>query len=292
MIDQVSVLILGCCMSRDFLEFQNQSAIQINKFVSQNSFHLLFQEPLPEDITKLKDYIPWKTKWNSSCFELECTTNLDYLLRNYKSDFLIFDTYNMAFDILEIVKNSLKFYLTMSIDLCENKTALIDFFSSQGFYTRIIYSEEISDYMLEKSIKNISSLIKQYYKPHQIILNTFEMAKLYTCNDKLLNFKNDFNIKKINKIMKKSNNLFVKYLGDEIHLIKSPANCIANSNHKWGLYNLHMIDEYYLYLLECFNNIVNSPKKDLRRIKIRFENIIQKKYYRLSYQMGEQDYEY
>lgn len=151
MIDQVSVIILGCCMSRDFLDFQNQSVIQINKFVSQNSFHLLFQEQLPKEITKLKDFIPWKTKWNSSCFELECTTNLDYLLRNYKSDYLIFDTYNMTFDILEIVKNSLKFYLTMSIDLYENKNALMNFFSSQGFYPRIIYSEEISNYMLEKA---------------------------------------------------------------------------------------------------------------------------------------------
>ena len=282
MIDQVSVIILGCCMSRDFLDFQNQSVIQINKFVSQNSFHLLFQEQLPKEITKLKDFIPWKTKWNSSCFELECTTNLDYLLRNYKSDYLIFDTYNMTFDILEIVKNSLKFYLTMSIDLYENKNALMNFFSSQGLYPRIIYSEEISNYMLEKSIKNISSLIKQYYEPHQIILNTFEMAKLYTSNDKLLNFKNDFNIKKINKIMKKSNKLFVKYLGDEIHLIKSPVNCIANSNHRWGLYNLHMIDEYYLYLLECFNSIIKAKKINLNKIKTRFENVIQQKYYTFS----------
>ncbi len=82
--------------------------------------------------------------------------------------------------------------------------------------------------------------------------------------------------------MKKSNKLFVKYLGDEIHLIKSPVNCIANSNHRWGLYNLHMIDEYYLYLLECFNSIIKAKKINLNKIKTRFENVIQQKYYTFS----------
>ena len=76
--------------------------------MSQNSFHLLFQEQLPKEITKLKDFIPWKTKWNSSCFELECTTNLDYLLRNYKSDYLIFDTY---------IRNSQKFFKVLFDDV-------------------------------------------------------------------------------------------------------------------------------------------------------------------------------
>ena len=113
----------------------------------------------------------------------------------------------------------------------------------------------IDDKIIDSTMDNyLAWILSKGYKPEQIILVENKRATSYIDGTLLYNFSGEKQREQINCLLDKIYSSFKAKLPGA-HVIKMPIGTLADTNHKWGLTDLHFCSEYYDYLYKCFDLI-------------------------------------
>ncbi len=284
---------ISSCVSRDIFGFKSEdNGWELNKpsgysvlnyinFVSPLS---LVSNSLDVDIDqfeRLKNYYKYENPNNFSNFFWKCkyydiTKRIDFFLRSKNSDFFVMDNYIFSYDCIELVDGTILTNTSRKIvDFLINRTVLPPI-------KRIIPFLDMPEKLIDQSVEKLSQIIYSIYDKTKVILIDVRLADFFIKDSCLLNF-DISKTKKINSALEAVFKIYLKYFKDA-HVISRPDVIIADSSHKWGLHQVHFVNEFYTdYCLGHINLIVhNSDNIDrIKEIRENFENMLSCKYFNL-----------
>lgn len=245
--------ILGCCVSRDSIEFNREKYIvpRYAAFVS------------PWSMFSGKCEIPdWKIFQNDvSPFTLKCLehdaklSTIDYL-KEEKADWLLLDFADCRLNIVEWTAKGIS--LSYSNIVKNNFNSFVEAFGND--YKTI----KAYDLPWDEFIGRIDYLLEQLlniYPAEKIILHEFYCADMFI--DKHRNLQK-VKFAWMKEYVERANPLFQKIYThceqklEKSHIIRCPENVVADEINKWGLHNLHYHRLYYEYAEKAISVITRG----------------------------------
>ena len=257
--DKVNISILGCCVSRDTVDFNRDKYIVKRYTGIVSPYTILSGAPFNLPIDTLSS--GGISNFISRCISLDAKNkSLDYLAEN-KGDWLLLDLassrlgsiYFREKDALLTYNRSVRIVLPIIAKALNNSSY------------EISYAWQLPIDVLLHRTENMLDQILSIYKPENIILNEFYFSDEYISKTGIL-LKFDNKTIEDNKIlaaiMRKVNYLCKEKLTG-CHVIEWPDNVLADESHRWGLYPLHFHKYYYEYADKAIQTIIkNYDKKE------------------------------
>lgn len=255
--------ILGCCVSRDSIEFNKERYIvpRYAAFVSPWSMFSGKCEVPDCNICK-NGTTPFMQKCVQHDTEL---TTIDYI-KEEQSDWLLLDFADCRLSIVAWDTKNIR--LTYSVAVKNN---IVSFSKQFGNDYKIIKAYDLP---YDKFVTKIDFLLDQLlkiYPVNKIILHEFYCADVFI--DKQKNFQSvklawmKELVEKVNPFLKKIYNYSKnKLLG--CHIVNWPENVVADETNKWGLCNLHYHRLYYEYAEKAISVITQEFDRSIEEYKL------------------------
>lgn len=255
--------VLGCCVSRDSIEFNKEKYIvpRYAAFVSPWSMFSGKCEVSDWDICK-----SGTTSFMQKCVEHDAElSTIDYI-KEEQSDWLLLDFADCRLSI--VVWGTKNILLTYSVAVKNNIASFAKQFGNDYDIIKaydLPYDQFITriDFLLEQLVK--------IYPVNKIILHEFYCADVFI--DKQRNLQGvkfawmKELVEKINPFLKKVYNFSKnKLLG--CHIINWPENVVADETNKWGLCNLHYHSLYYEYAEKAISIIIQELDRSIEEYKL------------------------
>ena len=212
-----------------------------------------------DDFTQVTDL----TKFQKKCIIIDYNGTLK---NNYsaKADYFLLDLCVLSYNLVkaEYPDGTVHFFTGTGWFNRAYKNGLETFFVEDGanlqHIDRIDY---LTDEIIKEVLKNEIEYIKSLgYREDQIIL--IEVKRSYSyMEDNHLHFFAEGDRKLMNERLDYAYTTFKKIVPG-CHVIPTPVTAYCDSEHKWGLYDLHYCNEYYQYLLQAVNSIVSRRSPD------------------------------
>ena len=279
------ISILGLCVLRDFFGMkENNGGFEIDRFVQSISpisavSNSMLQKRIDNSDEIIQNVFHDLTNFYKRLIKQDLEKSVFTYLSERKSDYLIIDAGNCRYNLLKYSAGGVDRYLTIVYE--EKVKKLMD-----GGYlpaeAEIITLEDMKESVFEFYMDQYIDQILKLYNVEQIILVECRGVPFYI--NKHQNRIHYFDYER-NKKWYRDINRGYRYLRKKLkgcHLIEFPNGVIGDENHKWGLYPLHFIPEYYDYGIEAIETIVGKKTDDevdtLRNLKEKYEDILKRKY--------------
>lgn len=268
--EKVNVSVLGCCVSRDSLEYQKDKYNVVKYCAFVSPFTMFDGQTLDLTIEQIAQMGCPNFQARSVYLDIHKGT-MGYL-GEIKADWLLLDVLDARYSVLEW-KNS-KALITNSFII---KKITDPLFSILGKGENPFKREpwELPERYFNDKINEFADKVLEVYKSEQIIFHEFwNVSEFIKANGVLASFdKNTIGINnRQNIIIKKIYNILEdRFKG--CHLIKAPDNVLADEKHRWGLAPLHYFDIYYEYAEKALSTVVKNI--DMREEEKQLEDLRQ-----------------
>ncbi len=218
-------------------------------------------------------------------FTLELKRNIYDFLFETNSDYLLLDTVQYKYDLINIIKDGKSCKITEGMEwYCD----VIDKLKAKSYIDideySVIRSDEELISMLDEAIPKYVEKVLQHYPKDKVILFEILPSDYYYSakEEKIKSFTQDSTdqcVKRIGHCFNKLRNLF-----NGCHVIEFPDNVIADEEHEWGLSRFHFTVELYDYLYKavnliiCEDNTKAEEERKLKDLKAEYSDIYYKKY--------------
>ncbi len=250
--EPVTFNIFGGCVSRDL--FPEDTEYVVNQYVSFSS-PMSVWKPKGSHTVNMDELgcLPFGKKFVRRCFMLDSNKEgFDYLTAK-DSDWLILDFADLRLDLIKYGGDN---YTTITDLVIKNPK---EFTANFGEYERIPFPT------VEEGLKCIEWFGKEIlkrYPAEKIILHEYYMCETYLARDgSVKKFDNLEHIRKVNKLLKAVNTRFYEMCGKKCFRITMPDGMVADEKHRWQLYPMHYLQEYYDFAYDAMNLIVNEKKQ-------------------------------
>lgn len=260
--------ILGCCVSRDVFNLLiEQKEAQVLRYIWSNPISFFSKKPIEKiDENVLGSYdLNGFHKRNLRCDYNKET--LDYIFSR-KSDYLVIDTLNSRFRLLEKDGHTVSLSNPLFHDSVKREKLMLDF--GLGDY-KTISAYDISEKEWTTCFEKMIDEILLHYTADQIILFEFYGVERYLTKDK--SGSRAFGSESVNQarcynsLAKKLNEVLKSHIAD-IHVVEFPENVMAIQGHRLGTHPLHYMDEYYEYAAKAVEIITEKLSINEEKIKI------------------------
>ncbi|MCQ2070990.1 MAG: sel1 repeat family protein [archaeon] len=264
----VQIDIWGCCVSRDIFSIGHRldgaagNRYNIRCFYQECSYVSALSEHISKDITA-EDLSRFElTDFFKKCITADYNKTVIDAFCDSGSDWLVIDLRTLMYGFIELLSPDGKVeYCTDGGPLKqESKYALLRELNP-GFTVNHISFGSFDHYPF---LVKFTDLIKERYGKNIILVAVEEAYDYLDKNGKLVNRTSVPE----SVLTEREIVLELLYLLD-CHYIKYPFNCLADETHKWGLSQVHYVNEYYDYALDCVDIIV-SGKDVMRRLDRRY----------------------
>lgn len=284
MADTIHFSIRGTCILRDTFgitkdskNFSDDVGYAIDRFVQTVSPISAVQSgkinvegkiPSESDVLKLPEFKN-KSNFIKRNFLLDMERQVFDYMFECQSDYFILDMAGCRYDLFNFLDDSDGTYLTY----VPWYSKVIDIFKEKGYIDKdykIINSDDEIFALLDKYIPIYLNKILEHYSPERIILFEIYPVRYYITGDE--NYIGIFSNKEYERLEKRMRYGYnkAKEILNGCHIIEFPDYVIGNKNHKWGISNLHYIDEYYEYAFKAISVIVNEDndaQTELHKLK-------------------------
>lgn len=298
--------VMGDCVSRDILEFEEVKVLQYNAFSSMISVC----SGKSSNVMKLEDLDQASSILTSICSRnsskatklVDFDQNIGNEYPNFVKRCIMFDFNKSVLDYV-LEKKSDYFVLDIldsrhpllingchCITLTNRMRKIVSLLPRQfglNEYKEVSPYTDISMEQWEDCIGRVADRIRNHYTVKQIVLNIHYGVRQYICDSGIKSFSSSTvdEVNRYNVLVKKLFEMLKKEL-DGCHIIEFPDQTVAVKEHKWGLAPLHYHDIYYRYGTEAIKVILRDfsyeeEKIQLERLRVdcseRFELLKTKK---------------
>jgi len=262
----IKVSILGCCVLRDAIAFEDKmGGVVVERFVQFITPMTMFGgrpvlrgDILEPDTLAGADFV-------NRCMYLDFKKLLFEYLSEVKSDYILLDVSNLVIYFYAF-ENGICF--TESRGFLNNEKRILDLMgmSKEGLarYRRGIFDLSVNE--IRYTMKVYAKKILSMYEVSQIILVELYMAEKYIDAESGVPVQwwhNMLPTHSQNAILQIAYETFKQELGN-VHTISFPKETYGDVNHKWGKYQLHYQGAYYKYLWKELMKIMEHEERKLK----------------------------
>lgn len=257
----LKVAILGSCISRDAFRFQSQvNNYEIVSNLEHSSLFTLDYQSFPIEFEELQ--FPDNVKvpaYDKKMFFFELTK------RTKQEFFAAKDIDLLVVDLaIERYDHMLVSYEGVQYDILNTSRFMQWFSQINGVYRQkpieIVGNYSLLDIPKVELVDRYKTLFDQIYAQYpniKVIVVEAQLANETIVKEhKVVPFAKFRNVERSNRRLAHVNAALKEALsGRAVSYIPTPSNVLADCNHIWGLHPLHMVEQYYVYLMECIDNI-------------------------------------
>lgn len=246
--NKVNVSVLGCCVSREVLNYSNKFNVISTVY---SSYISLFEERIPVTIEDCENCISPNFKARNAY--LECNKKVFEYLAEKKAEYIILDFAEVVNDYYQIKVPYATSVKPTKIVADPNIRALLMY--------KKIEMERVSsrNCNIPQIIEKVFSELLKMYPVEKIILNQTTFASFYwDINGQKIEFQNHYrlderNIKKVRDFEMQ----FAQYLPKR-NIIPPLLDAVSHIEHKYGCSPIHYTDETSLQLVQRIENFFNN----------------------------------
>lgn len=260
--NKVAVSIYGSCVTRDILEYETISCLDLKSYFCRQSIVSSLSMPIRCDMKEVKLTSPFQKRQLHNDF----SKNLFSVLASDASEYLIIDLIDERFSLIHYRDS----FITNSTSLMESnyieEPEVIEYKKLNGKY--IFDGKDLDEYL-----DKFSKLILNIYEPEKIIIHkAFMLDNYIDKRGELHKFPINYILenKKVNQRLDYMYNRLINNLGP-VHVIDICKNekiyqikikkmlcsytknkkdlALADENNKWGLAPMHYHEQYYKAVL-------------------------------------------
>lgn len=256
----INVSIQGSCVIRDAIAFcDKDSLVNVDRFVRFISPMTLFGgKPIMKEnvfeLNKMRGH-----NFSKRCMQLDFEKKVFDYLAEVNSDFILLDISSLVM-YFYAWKNGVRF--TDATIARDNKEVLLNALGitkeNLEAHRRGIFDISVND--IRENMHLYAQKILEIYKPSQIIVVELYMAEKYIDPETGLPvqwWQSMLPTHSQNSILKIAYETLIYELGG-VHMISFPEETYGKVDHRWGKYQLHYTDEYYMYLWNELLRIMQS----------------------------------
>lgn len=276
----VNIKICGSCVSRDTFGFHQYGEFTVKEFIHFSSPLSMIQKPVKRITTYIveqeKEFIE-KSAFVRKSILRDVTKTAIKILEEANADWLIVDISHIRHMLLKIIdRENNELLVTFSKEARKDLERM--FFNNEEFTTQIIKPWEWEEEQIEKEMYIFSEKLKEVQEETKIILIELENTNFYIKKEgKLQAFSRD--CFEVNQFIRKCFKYLRKYL-PKAYVIPFPKDVIADECHKWGLFQLHFVDEYYDYTYQAMKMITSkSNREEIESLYKKVDNYFTEMFY-------------
>lgn len=281
----ITINILGSCVSRDvFGLFPNDGGFDIKQYVANSSFISICSPPIADEkIAEFEDF-PKSPHFQQRCAVLDINKNVFDYLMEYDSDYLVLDLGTIHKKIFKVKRlnpdeNSNYTFITESRAIHQNPSFLENNDKIQIVKSFLFNDGNKDGYM--SYLRKFANLLKSLYPQKKLIIIEVRFAERYFDENGKIQDMSKGDMHKKNMLLDDLQTEMRRLLPDA-HYIRFPGTeVLGNKIHRWGLHELHLVCEYYQYVMDAIKVITANLEDEKLFLDIlygKYTDILREKY--------------